>query len=259
MEGMRCLAGLLLLLSGLRAEDAAAPASAADARREGPGDIVILDPGTKIDDPAVARKTIEKAQADVKAAKEEDAKGEALKKLGDWDHPEILKAAQRYLDDRNRFLAIAAAVVCARQSEKAKAGAALWGALKNEKRTDVVSVLLVALGRAGFTKAYKEAEFWFRKDTKEPRKGAARYFGYTKAKAAFRLLAEELDEPRPADVNSDTNPPESYWKERWHDWNGCLPHVRWALAQLVEGETFDQKKEAENWAKTEGKKHGITW
>jgi len=252
LEGMKRILLCCLLAWGAGAEEAVKKA-------EGPGDVHIGDPGTKIEDPAVARKTVEQVLKEVKAQKEEDLQGKALEKLGDWDHPEVLKAAQRFLGDRNRFLAIGGAIVCARQSDRAKAGTALYAALKSEKRTDVASVLLVALGKSGFPKAVKEAESWFRKDTKEPRKAAARYFGYIKWKPAFRLLAEELDEPRPGNVNDPNNPPESYWKERWMDWNAALPHVRWALSQLVDGETFDQKKEAENWARTEGRKHGIEW
>lgn len=254
---MRLLSALLLLVMPLLAEEEAKPAE--EPPPKGAGDIEIGDPGTKIEDAKVARDTVARFEAEFKAAKGPEERVAAVKKLGDWDHAEVLKCATRLLDDRNLDVAKEAAVVCARQRDTAKAGAALHAALKKDNRNEMAAVLLVALGKVNWTKAYKEAEKWFQKDTGEVRKGAARYFGYIRAKTAFRMLAEALDEPRPADVNSPTNPPASYWKARWEEWNRYVPHVRWAISQLVEGETFETRKEAEDWARAEGRKHGIEW
>ena len=97
------------------------------------------------------------------------------------------------------------------------------------------------------------------KSRKEPHKAAARYFGYTRAKQAFRLLAEELDEPHPSNPNDPNNPPSSWWEERWKEWKENEKAVQWALAQMVEGETFETTAEAKEWAEKSGKKHGIKW
>jgi hypothetical protein len=89
---------------------------------------------------------------------------------------------------------------------------------------------------------------------------AARYFGYVKAKQAFRMLAEALDEPRPTLPPDDpANPPASYWKARWEEWSHNVPYYRWAISQIVEGETFETTAEAKKWAETHGEEHGIEW
>jgi len=249
----------LLLLAVAPALGDAEPAQEAETKPVPPGEVVVGEAGVKVEDPAVARDKVQRFQDAYKAAEEDVAKADVVRKLGDWDHPEILKALAKLLDDRNRFVAVEAALACARQGDAAKAGAALHRALQNEKRPDVACALLVALGRTGHTRAYRDAEKWFRKDTAEPRKAAARYFGATKAKEAFRLLAEQLDEPRPARIDDPKNPPASWWKERWEEWNSNLPYVRKALSELVPGETFDTRQEAEEWARAEGRKHGIEW
>jgi len=122
--------------------------------------------------------------------------------------------------------------------------------------------LLVAMGVIGYDReaAKKEAKGYFRRDTRETHKAATRYMGLVKDKAAFRLLAEKLDAPRAGNVNSPTNPPASWWRERWEEWNSNKKWTRWAISQLVEGESFDTKAEAKDWAKSpEARKHGIKW
>ncbi len=254
---MRTLWMLLLTFALTSADDEAPPAP--EPKPKPAGEVEVGEPGVKIEDPAVARDKIARFQAAYKEADEEPAKAELVKKLGDWDHPEILKTLVKLIGERNRFVAIEAAVACARQSDAAKAGAALHRALQNEKRIDVACALLVALGKTGYVKAYKDAEKWFKKESAEGRKAAARYFGGVKAKEAFRLLAEELDEPRPGRIDDPKNPPASWWKERWEEWDSNLPYVKKALSELVPGETFDTRKEAEEWARVEGRTHGIEW
>ncbi|MGH7162911.1 MAG: hypothetical protein ACREID_05460 [Planctomycetota bacterium] len=244
-----------LLLAGLAA-GAEEPAPKTDLK---PGEVEIGEPGAKIEDPAVARKKVADFLDEYKAEKDEEKRAAVVRKLGEWDHAEILKAALKLVGDRNRFVAIEAAVVVARQRDTAKAGTALHRALQMEKRPDVACALLVALGKVGYAKAFKDAEKWYVKDTTETSKAAARYFGYTKAKDAFRLLAERLEEPRPKNPDDPNNPPASYWEARWKEWNSNLPHVRWALSQIAEGETFERTVEAKEWAEKEGRKLGINW
>jgi HEAT repeat protein len=223
------------------------------------GEVEPGEPGTKIEDAAVARDKAARFEAELRAASDERAEAELVRKLGEWDHPEILKALVRRLADKNRFVAIEAALACARQRDAAKAGPALHRALQFEKRPDVVCAQLVALGKLGYAKAYKDAEKWFRKDTTETHKAAVRYFGMIGAKEAFRMLAEKLEEPKPARIDDPKNPPASWWKERWEEWNSNLPYVKKALSQIVPGETFDTLSEAQKWAEQHGKEHGIKW
>jgi hypothetical protein len=262
---MKLLLSLLLVASLVRAEDESA---GAEPKKVGPGDIKIEEPGAPIDDKNVAKDYATRFKEKMKAAEAPEEKAKLLTKLGEYDHPEIYRAASRYARNKSEAVAIAAIVTCARQSKaKAKAGGFLFKAVGNEKRPAVVCALLVGMGHLGYDKknAYKLAEKIYRRDTTETHKAAARYFGYVKAKAAFRMLAEKLDEPK------NTAPPQSRKKtpilseeERkklWYEWKSAVPYVRWALSEIVPGETFETTLEAkmfvaDNAAK---KKYRIGW
>jgi hypothetical protein len=73
------------------------------------------------------------------------------------------------------------------------------------------------------------------------------------------MLAEKLDEPKNTLKVGETAPPESYWRELWYEWKSNRPHIQWALSEIVPGETFETREEAQGWAETEGRKHGIRW
>jgi HEAT repeat protein len=226
-----------------------------------PGGIEIPDPGTKVEDPAVARQEVARFQKEWDEA--EDRRLELLARLGEWDHALVLAEAQKYVRDKDHRIAVAAIVAVARQaSSRDKAGGVLLKAFNGDKRTNVVCASLVAMGKLGYDTAAvrKKAHALLAKDTKETFKAAARYLGYVKDKSAFRALAEQLDEPTgPANPSSPTNPPASYWKEKWEDWARSIYYVRWAVNQLVPGETFETAKEAQDWAEAHGKEHGIEW
>lgn len=146
MLSMRRFLPFLLLLAPGFADEAPKPADA-EPQKVRPGEVEPGERGTRIEDPAVARDKVARFEAELKAADGERAEAELVRKLGDWDHPEILKALARRLSDRNRFVAIEAALACARQSEVAKAGSAVHRALQSERRPDVVCAQLVALGK----------------------------------------------------------------------------------------------------------------
>ncbi|MFQ5844122.1 MAG: hypothetical protein ACE5JG_03960, partial [Planctomycetota bacterium] len=195
---MRVLGALLLLPALLGADE-----GPLGKPREGPGAIQIEDPGPVMVDAAVAKQTAARFRDQMKAAHSPEDKSRVLLKLGDWNHREIYKAAARYLRSKDERVAVAAVVVCGRQSAcRKQAGAALLKQLHREKRESVACALLVGLGRLGRDgkAAYKAAREIFEKDTSEKHKAAARYFGYIRAKTAFRMLAEKLDEPKNTSV-----------------------------------------------------------
>jgi hypothetical protein len=259
---MRLASLLLLAALAARAQEAQKPAEQKRPDKPRPGEIMIPDPGTKIEDSAVARKEVARFRAEYKAiGKGASERAGRIARLGDWDHPVVLAELKKYLNDRSYRVSVAAAVACARQTDTNLAGKALLGALRREKRPQVVCAMLVGMGRLEFKHkaAYKEAVKWFKRDTTETHKAAARYLGYIKAKEAFRILADRLEAPRPARVDDPKNPPASYWRARWEEFQSNAPYIRWALGQLVPGESFETRKEAEDWARTEGAKHGIKW
>jgi hypothetical protein len=228
------------------------------------GEIDIPDPGTKVEDPAVARKEVVLFQAEMRkvSRKKTRKRVELLERLGQWDHPMVLREAKKFLKDKSYKVAVAAVVACARQtSDKEATASAFLAQLKKEKRTDVICALLVGMGRLEYSskKAHKVAADWYGKKNIEALKASARYFGYVRSKKAFRLLAEKLDYPRPVKVDDPENPPAEWWEERYREWESYVPQIRWALGRIVPGESFETTKEAKDWAKAEGAKHGLKW
>jgi hypothetical protein len=257
---MRRIAALLVLPAVLLAEDEKPAAEA--PKKKTAAEIEIPDPGTPVEDAAVARQEVARFEKEMKEAKDPAKEVELLGRLGGWDHPDVLKAAAKHVKDKEVTVAVAAVVAVARQGKsKEAAGKTLLGVVKTEKRTDIVCAAFVGMGKLGYDNkaAIAEAQKHFQRDARETHKAATRYFGYIKWKPAFRQLAEKLDEPHAANPNDPNNPPESWWKERWMEWNSNVPYTRWALSQLVEGETFETTAEAKQWAESEGRKHDIEW
>ena len=196
---MRVLTVLFLFASVVAAQN---EKGAKDEAAKGPADVEIGDPGVAIKDPAVAKQRVAQFRGKLRAAADDAERVQLVTALGDWDHAEIYKAASKLIKHKNEQVAIAAVVVVARQQSK-KAGPKLVSALGSEDRDAVIATALVGLGVLGYDKkpARKVAVKYFKRDTKEPHRAAARYFGYIKAKDTFKLLAEKLDEPK------NTNPP----------------------------------------------------
>jgi hypothetical protein len=231
-------------------------------KRKLAGDLDIPDAGTPIEDSATARQEVSLFEKGMRKAGSDKRRIELLQRLGNYDHPDIVRAAGKYLKHKSHPVAVAAVVTCARQSKaKDKAGNLLLKHLKKEKRPHVICALLIGMGKLDFVHktAVKEALKYYDRDTKETHKAATRYFGYIKYKPAFKRLASNLDEPMPENPDDPLNPPASWWKERWTEWNGTVAYTRWALARIVPGETFDSEEEAKQWALSDGREHGIEW
>ncbi|MHC4939700.1 MAG: HEAT repeat domain-containing protein [Planctomycetota bacterium] len=261
---MRQLTAILLLAALAAAEgDEKKPDEPKSVLDMKPGEYEIGDPGVVIEDSSVVNAEIARFNADykkAKSAKNDERRAQLLLKLGEKDHEKIYKIATKIAKDKNYRVATAAVICIARQQGSAKkAGKYLHKLLGREKRTNVRCAAIIGLGALNYTKAYDDVKKQFKKDTGELRKASARYFGMTKAKAAFRMLAEELDEPMAKNPNDPSNPPASWWEARWHAWKANEKAIHWALSQLVEGESFETTDEAKKWAKSEGKKHGIEW
>ena len=252
----------LLLVPALLLAQEAGEKPAEKPKKKRAGDLEIPDPGTPIEDASTARQEVSLFAKGMRKAESDKRRVELLKRLGNYDHPSILAAAGKYLKHKNHPVAIAAVIVCARQSKsKVKAGSMLVKQLKKEKRPYVVCALLIGMGKLGYEHktAIKEALKYHDRDTKETHKAATRYFGYIKYKPAFKRLAGHLDEPIPENPDDPANPPASWWKERWFEWESNVPYTRWALGQIVPGETFDSELEAKQWAQSQGREHGIEW
>jgi len=262
---MRRVAILLLATALVAADDnkKEGDPEAAPPKPKKAGDVEIGEPGVPISDRAVAASEVARFQTAMKEAKRkknDKRRLELVQKLGEKDHPVIYKEATKWVRDKHHRIATAAVIAVARQKSSAKkAGPFLQKVLKSDKRTNVVCAAMIGMGVLDYKRAFKDVRKQWRKSRTEPHKAAARYFGYTRAKEAFRLLAEELDEPHPSNPNDPNNPPSSWWEERWKEWKENEKSIQWALAQMVEDETFETTVEAKEWAKKHGKKHGIEW
>lgn len=236
-----------------------------DKKKPTPGEIEIEDPGATIEDVAVAKREVERFTEKMKVAADDAERVALLTRLGGWNHGLVFRAASKYVRHKSEPVAIAAIVACARQSGTSSAGSFLFKRISREKREPVICALWVAAGRHGYdkTSAYNAALKVLQNAKGEVLKAATRYVGYIKAKKAFRVLAEMLAEPSrslpPGPSGEVRKMPDSYWQAIHDSWAANLPHVRWALTQLVPGETFETKDEARQWAETEGRKHGIRW
>ena len=149
--------------------------------------------------------------------------------------------------------------------------ASLMKALKDKKlgsdKPLVLTAVIDALGRLGHVKAEPMVKSEFRKFREENvHRACVIYFGRieTKDRDVVRALCEQLESPQPANVDSASNPPASYWKERWRVWQVTRRDVSWALQEITgqrfqpgEGGQPGDGEKALRWLEENGKKLGI--
>jgi hypothetical protein len=88
-------------------------------------------------------------------------------------------------------------------------------------------------------------------------KACAHYFGDMKLVETVDMLVFWYEAPQPANVNSGTNPPASYWKRMWEIWSEIKDAVKYALENIT-GKSFDTKRDWENWTRTlEAERMGV--
>jgi hypothetical protein len=120
----------------------------------------------------------------------------------------------------------------------------------------LAAAVIEGMGTIGYTKCWSDIESEFKKfRNMHVMKAAVRYFGMTKEKRVAKMLCDHIEEPMPANVNSGSNPPSSYWKVRWEAWNNMKDDVVWALEQIT-GETFTTNKQARDWISDHAREHG---
>lgn len=181
------------------------------------------------------------------------------------------KELDRILEQRVARVQAAAAWVLAAQRGDEKIGATLARTLRAkdflDTRPEAAAAIIEALGKLGDRRPERE----FRKELErfgDPRiqRACIRYFGWieTRDRGIVRFLCEQLDAPEPASVDSATNPPASYWEERWKAWNHWRRDLTWALRRIT-GETFQpaeggqpsDRKKALAWLEAHGPGRGI--
>ena len=84
-------------------------------------------------------------------------------------------------------------------------------------------------------------------------RAAVMYLGRVRYMPAVPRLVFMLREPYPENVNSPTNPPESYWRARHEVWTASEGWIRWAL-HAISGMEFRTYREWAAWASANKKK-----
>lgn len=170
---------------------------------------------------------------------------------------EALEQLEREREERAQ---IAAANLLANFPD-AKTGALLLRAMKDKElrkeKPKVMAAVIETLGRIRYERATGEIEGHLKRfDDKHVMRACVRYFGWieTRDKGVVRLLCEQLDPPEPADPNSPSNPPASYWAARWEIWDFVRRDVSWALKRIT-GQVFQP---AEGQAKGDSQK-ALEW
>lgn len=138
----------------------------------------------------------------------------------------------------------------------------------NDKRYAVRARVVRLFGEQGIVldaKKYKEVERdwrWMFGNPQihfdQPALDLVVYFALTKDKRHCRWLAEQLDEPIPANPNSPSNPPAEWWERRYKMWQPVKPEVVDALLEIT-GQEFDTSEEAKAWFEANKKTFKFDW
>lgn len=177
-----------------------------------------------------------------------------------------------------------AAMVLDLESEVQAAGASVLASIPGKKSTGALmkalkrkdvqadrpltlASIIIALGNLGHASAAKQVE----DELKRSRhilitRASIRYFGQIKTKDmdVVRILISMLDSPKPANVDVASNPPASYWEERWATWLATRRDVVWTLREITgktwnpsEGDHASDSKRALEYVKENAKRLGI--
>lgn len=178
----------------------------------------------------------------------------AVDRLSKLRHEAIVKCLSRAIDDPRPVVRAEAAVRLSEQDPKL-AVAVLRRALLDRERNDKVPAVLVAVLQSYRALALspelgdlKRFDNW----TKEVQKEAILTLRHLRKMEVLDFLAPLLDDPIPENVDSPTNPPGSYWKdrlERWRHWIGAVQETM----DVLTGCTFEDQKAFKEWKRKGGK------
>ena len=193
-----------------------------------------------------------------------------LKALDELKHVQLEKGLLKLLRHAEIAVALRAAELLEQRAYPAWAKglwASAWGQAVNDKRPSVRVKVLRALARVGVTldkQQFDDVERQWRWVVGNPMRGNAPqlvdmafYVEQVKDKRWARWLGEWIDEPIATAPNSPSNPPASYWEEKWHLWNESKAAVHSALKALT-GQDFDSTEQAREWIEAHPK-DGFEW
>jgi len=221
---------------------------------------------------AIAEWTDAEAKAALKAFDQAFKKGRAsmrdklaaLEALGKGSHKRLVRPLTKVvIADPSLEVRKQAAKVLGNQPPRDASRASL-ALLDNPKVTAepaVMAALVEALSGAGYdTRMWRHLDSLFERDYAIERvplqKALLGLIAEHKETGAWPLLLRNLDEPIPADPDSPTNPPASYWEARWKSWQIWRADVKAAMFAIT-GQRFSTAAEAKEWADKNGAKVGL--
>ncbi len=202
-----------------------------------------------------------------RAAKSALVRREVIQALVQKAHPSFVGPLEKLARTDKSKLVRAAAVKALGKLDFPRTRKALLKILGGRGLTRDPLVLLAGLDaveRLGYHPAFFQVlsdlfeKTWDMASPGVPQQKIIRLFAKGKEKRAFRLLVDHLDEPRPADVNSASNPPASWWEKRWKAWHYWRGDVKAALREIT-GVEFTRAEFYKKWARRLGGKRGIKY
>lgn len=195
-----------------------------------------------------------------------------LEAIDGFKHESFVKPLLKLMTHKLGAVAKLATDALAERCTEKKVLAKIWrnafSNKANDKRYAVRARVVRLYGERGIVldkKQYKEVERdwrWMFGNPQihfgEPALDLVTYFRLTKDKRHCRWLAEQLDEPVPANPNSPSNPPQEWWERRWKMWQPVKPEVVDALMEMT-GQEFDSSEEAKTWFEANKKTFKFEW
>lgn len=123
---------------------------------------------------------------------------------------------------------------------------------KNRGEADIMDALGSSIGLCADPKksVFKSHGRNFESGSKELKRAIVLMFGHARDRASLPLLAKWLEAPKPENPDSASNPPASYWKARYMEWNFIKKRVKWAIWNIT-GELLEDEDSVKSWIKRE--------
>ena len=189
------------------------------------------------------------------SSKDDKIRLAAVDRLTTLKHRLIAKALARVLrKDRSQMVRAEAARRLGLQDPK-HAMRPLLSAFQNrsnKKKDEVLIGVLDAWVRMGKAPPLKVLTKSWAQRSKEIQQAVVKAAVLRRDTSTVKWLAPFLDAPRPANVDSPSNPPASYWKRKLERWTFWIDDVHDALADLTD-QDFESTSEVRQWLKRGGK------
>ena len=209
----------------------------------------------KVDD-REAKKLISEFSKAIKANKKSlSGRLVAVQNLGQRSHRLLIKPLLKTArSDSAKSVKQAATLALGNQPPK-YARSALTMLLKKTSVTanpNITAAIVKAFNQGSYqTRDYKTFKSLFERGIADQRCVAAQIaiielFGQQREVQAALYLAGHIDEPAPVSVDDPSNPPASYWKARYKNWQKWGSRLKHSLFQIT-GQRFASSKEADTW------------